>query len=228
VAERVLMHLQRQAGWDVVDLQQLRDDDPLLIADDPGGLHSIVCSGDPCPVLSFGHTSPGEFTAPKHMVANLRYYRRKAGQRGAVSLERADAGSVQRLAEVLLTLHAARWSSRGMTGVLADPHVQAFHRDAVPRLQAAGLLALHALSVDDRVVAVAYVLTSADRMYYYLGGFDPAFTAVSPGTQVLAAAIDAGSRAGVREFDFLRGREAYKYRWGAADRATGRRQIGRD
>jgi CelD/BcsL family acetyltransferase involved in cellulose biosynthesis/glycosyltransferase involved in cell wall biosynthesis len=228
VAARVLRHLQQQPQWDVVDLQQLRADDPLLIVDDPAGLHSTVCGGEPCPVLRLAGRSPRGSAVPRHMAANLRYYQRKAERLGAVRLETADAGSVPRLAEVLLQLHAARWSSRGMNGVLADPRVQAFHREAIPLLHAAGLLAMHALSIDGRMAAVAHVLTTPDRMYYYIGGFDPAFTAVSPGTQVLAAAIDAGSRAGVREFDFLRGREPYKYRWGAADCATWRRRLVRD
>lgn len=225
VAASVLTHVQRQSAWDIVDLQQIRADDPLLIVDDPPGLRSVVSGGETCLVLVLAAAQAGASAVSRHMIANLRYYRRKAEQRGAVRVETADAASVSRFAELLLELHAARWSSRGMTGVLADPSVQAFHREAMPSLQAAGLLALHAFSIDDRMVAAAYVLTTRRRMYYYLGGFDPAFTAVSPGTQVLAAAIEAGSRTGVREFDFLRGREAYKYRWGAADRATWRRRL---
>jgi hypothetical protein len=44
---------------------------------------------------------------------------------------------------------------------------------------------------------------------------------------VLGEAIDAAWRDGATEFEFLRGREPYKYLWGAVDRATFRRQLTR-
>jgi Acetyltransferase (GNAT) domain len=42
---------------------------------------------------------------------------------------------------------------------------------------------------------------------------------------VIDYAIRAAVREGAAEFDFLRGREAYKYRWGATDRLTYRRRL---
>jgi CelD/BcsL family acetyltransferase involved in cellulose biosynthesis len=41
---------------------------------------------------------------------------------------------------------------------------------------------------------------------------------LSPGTQIVAHAIEEAVREGAEEFHFLRGGEAYKYAWGAVDR----------
>ena len=50
-------------------------------------------------------------------------------------------------------------------------------------------------------------------------GLDPAaFSALSPGVVLTAAAIERAIALGRSEFDFLRGNEEYKYRFGAVDR----------
>jgi CelD/BcsL family acetyltransferase involved in cellulose biosynthesis len=51
----------------------------------------------------------------------------------------------------------------------------------------------------------------------YIGGFDPRWSALSPGTLLLGHAIEQATAEGAAAFDFLRGAEAYKYRWGAID-----------
>jgi CelD/BcsL family acetyltransferase involved in cellulose biosynthesis len=73
--------------------------------------------------------------------------------------------------------------------VLADEAVKQFHLETAPALLEHGLLALHALHVDDRVAAVAYCLQQPECTYYYRGGFDPQLAEVSPGTLMLERAI---------------------------------------
>ena len=57
------------------------------------------------------------------------------------------------------------------------------------------------------------------RYFYYLSGFDPAFARYRLGFVLLSRAIRAAIDEDATEFDFLRGREDYKYRLGATDRA---------
>jgi CelD/BcsL family acetyltransferase involved in cellulose biosynthesis len=89
----------------------------------------------------------------------------------------------------------------------------------------AGLLRLNVLRLDGRAVAVYYGFTHRERAYYYLGGFDPEFSALSPGTLAVAYAIEQALAEGVKTFDFLRGDERYKYLWGAEDTFTYRRTL---
>jgi CelD/BcsL family acetyltransferase involved in cellulose biosynthesis len=56
------------------------------------------------------------------------------------------------------------------------------------------------------------------RAYFYIGGFNPRFGGVSPGSLVVREAIRCAIGDGAMSFDFLAGQEAYKYRWGAVDR----------
>ena len=105
--------------------------------------------------------------------------------------------------------------------MLADPRVQSFHRDAVPRLIASGAARLQALRIGGLLAAVFYLLLDGtERVFAYLGGFDPAFAYESPGTLLFAALIESAIREGLGELHFLRGREAYKYAWGATDRTS--------
>jgi CelD/BcsL family acetyltransferase involved in cellulose biosynthesis len=127
----------------------------------------------------------------------------------------------------LFRLHAARWQARGEPGVLADPAVQRFHYDAAPRLARAGLLRLVSLRVGGNVAGVSYGFGHAARAFAYISGIDPGFGFESPGVLLYADAIERALAEGAREFHFLRGRERYKYQWGAVDRWNQRRSIRR-
>ena len=72
-----------------------------------------------------------------------------------------------------------------------------------------------------------YGLRAGNRAFFYLGGFDPEFGALSVGSLAIAAAMERAIEEGASTFDFLAGREAYKYRWGAVDRPRSCRHITR-
>ena len=82
----------------------------------------------------------------------------------------------------------------------------------------AGMLRLYLLRIGGSTAAAYYGFTVNRSAYAYLSGFHPKFAALSPGTQIVAHAIEEAVREGAREFHFLRGGEAYKYAWGAIDR----------
>jgi CelD/BcsL family acetyltransferase involved in cellulose biosynthesis len=152
------------------------------------------------------------------MRDNVRHCRSRAQRAGSITCETAAPHQLPEFLDALEALHAKRWAGRGEPGVLQDPAVRSMHREAAPQLQAAGLLRLHALRVDGRIAAVLYCLAHAGTCHYYIGGFDPAVAAISPGTLLVAHALEQARTEGATEFDFLRGQEAYKYRWGALDR----------
>jgi CelD/BcsL family acetyltransferase involved in cellulose biosynthesis len=117
-------------------------------------------------------------------------------------------------------VHETRWSKSGQAGVLADEEVRKFHRRITPVLQEKGVLRLYGLRFDDQIIASLYALFENEIAYCYLQGFDPEFADFSPGSQILWAVIEAAVREHKRSIDFLRGREAYKYAWGARDVPT--------
>ncbi len=109
--------------------------------------------------------------------------------------------------------------------MLADPAVRRFHRDATPRLAAAGLLHATLLRIEGRVAGAFHGLRRGRTLYAYLGGFDPAFAFESPGTVLMGHAIDAMAAGGAGALNLLRGAEPYKYEWGAVDRVNSRRLL---
>jgi CelD/BcsL family acetyltransferase involved in cellulose biosynthesis len=74
------------------------------------------------------------------------------------------------------------------------------------------------LRIAGHAAAVYYGFLLRDRAYGYLMGFDPAYEFESPSVILLGHAIAEAVRQKAREFHFLRGRESYKYEWGATDR----------
>ena len=89
----------------------------------------------------------------------------------------------------------------------------------------AGALRMFAMTVGDRIVAVFYGFAAQRTVYYYLSGYDPELEKMSPGTLIVAHAVDAAVREGAATFDFLRGAEEYKLSWGAKQRMNSRRQL---
>jgi len=216
-AAAVLTHLaSRLQRFDRVDLVEQRAGSPLLDLPAPSGWQFERQYGEPCPTLALPAAPP--LARPVPRLAKQPYYQRRAERLGAVAWIAADPGTLPALLQALFDLHAARWSGRDQPGVLADPQGQAFHRDATAELLRAGLLRIVGLQVDGRLVAVFYGLVDRQCLHAYLSGYDPAMPHPGLGAMLIGHAIASAAAEGLREFHFLRGRESYKYAWGAVDR----------
>jgi CelD/BcsL family acetyltransferase involved in cellulose biosynthesis len=233
VMASALAHLNAPSRcWDEASWPQLRSGATLLEAPSPAGWTESITESDPCPVLHLpDRVERLAEVVPARMRQNLRTARRRAEQAGRLRWDRAEAGNLDELFDSLLRLHRARWQVRDEPGVLANAAVQAAHRAALPGMLRAGLLRLHALRLGGRMLATLYALADRPgaperRVYFYLGGFDPDAAALSPGALLIGHAIEEAVREGAVAFDFLRGGEAYKYRWGARDAATWCRRLG--
>jgi CelD/BcsL family acetyltransferase involved in cellulose biosynthesis len=154
--------------------------------------------------------------------------RNRALRRGGYLIEPIATGSARRFLEELERLNGARWASGGEAGVLAAAGVRRFHAAALPALIESGLARCWLASLEGRVVAAHYGLCDGRRAFGYLTGFDPEHAFESPGAVILAHAIESAVTEGCAEFHFPRGRESYKYDWGAVDVWSVRRLFIRD
>lgn len=232
VMELAFRHLAtRRDRFDSCEWPQLRVGSPLLEVSAPSGWSDRTDPSEPCPVLHL----PRSFDALGTVVSrktlrDLRTVRKRAEQAGAVRWESAGEQNLSELFDALLRLHAARWATREEAGVLASPAVQASHREALPSLLRSGLLRFDALRLDGEIIAALYALADPPehaerRLYFYLGGFDPAYERLSPGMLLVGHAIEQAIAEGIAIADFLRGQERYKYLWGAEDTPTFRRVL---
>ena len=217
--------------WDACEWPQLRPGSVLLEGAPPPGWTDETVRGESCPVLPLP-SRPEELrgVVPSRMLQNLRTAKHRAERQGELRWECADERSLEEIFEALLRLHRARWAARGEPGVLAPEAVQAAHRASLPGLLRSGVLRLHALRLNGAIIAALYALADRPgggdrRVYFYLGGFDPGCASLSPGALIVGHAIEAAVREGAVAFDFLRGQEGYKLRWGARDTPTYCRRL---
>ena len=204
------------------DLQQLRADSPLLKMPLHDGWSDNVEEQEKCVVLPIENAG-GELEnlLSTHARKKIRYYTRSLD----ATFEDATAENLEGFLDALFALHAARWQRRGMPGMLADDVIQKFHREVARAMLDAGALRMHAMRSGGRIVAVFYGFAHQKTVSYYLSGYDPELEKHSPGTVIVAHAIEKAVQDGATTFDFLRGAEDYKYAWGAKDRINYRRQI---
>jgi CelD/BcsL family acetyltransferase involved in cellulose biosynthesis len=135
-----------------------------------------------------------------------------------LKLRSMKSETVGPMLDALFRLHAARWAARRQLGVLCDPRAQEFHRHVSPRLLARNCLRLTGIHQNGAWVAPLYGIRREDDVFYYLSGFDPAYERMSPGSLLIQHGIEQAIAERVKRIHFLRGREAYKYHWGATDR----------
>lgn len=198
-----------------LDLFQLPADSPLLGTPAPSEWQDQRAAAEPCAVLAL------PACPEKKMRQNLSYYRRRAERAGAGAPRRADDPDIDALA----ALHTRRWRLRDKPGIFADRRVLFWLRDALPALQRRGLLRLYTIAIGPRIAAALCVFAAKRRAYYYIGGFDPEYASLGLGTVLVGHAIGEAGEEGDLSFDFLRGGESYKYRWGAVDEPTYARRL---
>lgn len=211
-------------AWDELWLPDLRADSPLL-GPLPAGWSAEDEATETCPVLPLpqGELYPNLSKTQRRKVVHDRH---RADRLGGVTVALAEPPQIDEALDALFALHAARWAAEGQAGVLADPAVQAFHREAAPALAAAGLLRMPVVRHEGRIVSVLLAMTDGARGMSYIIGSDFA-PGQSYGTLAFAAAIEAAHAEGKGAYHFLRGEEGYKYQWGAAPTRTWRRLIRR-
>ncbi len=222
-AARTLEHLaDRRTCWDECAFDDLRPGSPLLDAPSLAGLAAEYTESSPCPVLELPLLPEDlQECLPAKFRTDLRRARNRL-LRTELRFETAAPQDVPGYLNALFELHGAAWHARHQTGVLATQDLQAFHRDVAAGMQASGCLRFWALRSSGSFAAVVYGFARRGRTYAYLGGFDPALAKLSPGAALMGYAIERSIEQGMREFDFLRGREEYKYLWGAHDRLNRR------
>ena len=212
--------------WTTFDFTDLPAHSPLLALP---AFRNSICQHDSCSVLQLPATQeqlPHLFS--KRQRANLRNARSRLQRAGGGHIEVATSETVSEFLDDLFRLHTTRWTGRGQAGVLADEKVREFHRRCAPRLLKTGSLHLSRLRTGEHTIAVIYSLFSNQTAYCYLQGFDPEYAHLSPGTQLMYFVICDAIAHGLKQFDFLRGEEAYKQHWRPELTSTYRIQMRRN
>ncbi len=212
---RAIAYFCERDDWDVLYASQLMPHAKLSQALSQGDSRIVEClGGEECSRMAA--VPMGEL--PAKIRRNAMYYRNRAMRSGALELTTATAADWAESLDALVRLHSTRWQERGESGVLADPRVLAWHREAIPELERSGCLRLCTLRLGGEAIGVLYSLIDpperpARTQYVYLTAFSNKYADLRPGTVLLALAIDQAAREGVQVIDMLRGDEVYKRIW---------------
>lgn len=209
-ASAALRVLCERGGWDVADLRLLRRGSSIAEAPVPHGFVSRLSDDVIQPIAPL----PAQISS--HFRKRLRYDAKRLGD---VRFEQTHAF------DVLAELHAERWTREGLPGVLADPRIRAFHHDVIDASTRIGMLRMFVMYANERPVGAYYGFLHRGIASYYISGFDPEIAGGGIGNLLVEHAMESAHREGATRFDFLRGTEPYKYRWGARDEPTVRRKI---
>jgi CelD/BcsL family acetyltransferase involved in cellulose biosynthesis len=170
----------------------------------------------PCPRLRLGDDQ-GDLPASSSFKKRLRQYRRRLSREG-VTFQWIGPGLVEdRLFEWLVDLHRARRDAMGEPTSFGT-RFASLHGGLVARgAENRGPAMVLAIQRDE-IVGVLYGFVWEHTFYYYQTGWEPSLANLSLGTSLVDEAIHQARSLGLKIFDFLRGAEPYKYRFGAIDR----------
>jgi len=176
------------------------------------GLERVTTT--PCPRVRLEEPLP---TGSSGLRKRIRYDERRLADDG-VSFSWVPPGQVTPATfDDLLRLHAARADDQGWATSFTGDRKR-FHLALVERgtegCGPAAVVARH----EDEVVGVLYGFRWGDCFSYYQTGWDEAYAKRGLGTVLVAVAMREAYSDRCAVFDFLRGAEPYKYRFGAEDR----------
>jgi CelD/BcsL family acetyltransferase involved in cellulose biosynthesis len=210
-------HLRDRLRWDVLLLRDLQRDGPtaghleaLARADrHPSGRWESMRS----PWVPLGG-EPVEARLSAKLRQNLRRRLRRLSESGAVSVRRVDgADGLSETFEAFLALEAAGWKGARGTAIARDPRLVGFYRAIVEGAAARGELALRALELDGRAVAVHLGLVHAGSYHLPKTAYDESLAAVSPGQLLQREVLAECEARGLAAFEFLGPDMEWKRDW---------------
>ncbi|MEX2587173.1 MAG: GNAT family N-acetyltransferase [Actinomycetota bacterium] len=146
----------------------------------------------------------------RHELARkLRRFDREAPE---AYLRSADSQSLEADVGAFVDFHRA---SAGEKGEFMSPQRAAFFADVAQRMHAGEMLSLDFLEQDGKIMAATFGFRYDGVLYLYNSAYDHSLRSISPGLVIVAKLIQRSMDEGLRRFDFLRGRERYKYDLGA-------------
>jgi CelD/BcsL family acetyltransferase involved in cellulose biosynthesis len=175
-----------------------------------------VVEAMPCPRVDLPLADRGAGPSPAFLRQLRRFTRRL--EREEVRFEWVPPAQVnEQLLVSLFELHALGRPRRGRSTFGIDQ--LAFHRRLAERSSPSRGPAAVVARRGEATVAVLYGFWWQDTFAAYQSGWEPSFARHSIGSVLVLHALEHAAEEGAGTFDFLRGTEPYKYRFGARDRS---------
>ena len=208
--------------WDYIELMEVPETSKSLmyldkISENVNLVHKHVCSE--CPYGPLPKSLETFYDNLKSKFKkNLRRTLRQLQEKHIVEFKEYSKTEIKNGMGILFDLHQKRWETKGQRGVFSDKKIREFHLDIARTFSERGWLSLFSLMADSKAIASFYGFRYNSKVYAYLYGMDPAYQRFSVGNLLLLRIMEKSIKEGLTEFDFLRGKEEYKYRWNSLTR----------
>jgi len=217
--------------WEVLDLYNLLEESPTLSvlkseAETRGWKHQEIHL-QPSPYIPL----PGDFETylaqidkkQRHEIRRkLRNVDQSLAEPGLYFTEAEE--NLEADVQVFIDMMAQDPNKRDF---LTDAMCQHIHNTARLAFEQ-GWLQLAFFTLDGEKAAANLSFNFNDRLWLYNSGWEWEYRDYSPGWVLLAYLIEWAAENGIREFDFMRGNEPYKYKFGGIDRHVYRVTVERE
>jgi hypothetical protein len=213
--ELFLKYLQHQNNWDY-----------FKINDVPETSSIIELLNNNRHTLPKSEITPGEIcayiTIPESIedfLANIPF--RKSLRKGLRNLEKDhgkvelkayyELGSLDDTMKFFFDLHQKNWTARKEPGAFSSQKTRDIYMDRAKLFEEKGWFALDFLTVNDIPVAAKYSIKYKQKLSACLSGFDPKYASYSVGKLLLIKVIEKCIKEEIKEYDFMKGDESYKF-----------------
>lgn len=188
------------------------ESDSLLIERIPECVKDVVTEhADPCPILPL----PGSWEGYLNNLDGKSRHELRRKLRKAPDIEIKSIAPEQ--IDILLQLMSV--SDRNKKSFLTKEMCD-FFKVLAKSFFKNQWLRLRATFIDARPCGALFSFQTQDHIYLFNTGFDPDVHSLSPGIVTIALDIKSAIDEGMKYYDFLRGGEDYKFRFGAKQRFT--------
>lgn len=143
----------------------------------------------------------------------LRRALRSLEKRYEVKLQEYTSESLDEGLSKFFDLHQSRWRAVNVRGAFSNPKMKEFYRDIASQFLKNKWLYFTCLTVDNEPVSIEYGFIYNQKLYNATAARDIKYSEYSVGHLHHLFLIKDAIKRHLREFDFLRGDEPYKFYW---------------
>ncbi|MBI3129495.1 MAG: GNAT family N-acetyltransferase [Candidatus Tectomicrobia bacterium] len=204
--------------WDFLDFCQMPADSESLQAirvlayDD--GFCPEIRESRPSPYVRIGAWDDYHGGLSRKHRGNLKSSHNRLAGLGRVRFEEISAeGEIGQALHDGFQLEAASWKGKNGTAITSDEATRRFYMGFAARAARRGWLRLHFLASNQRRIAFDYSIRYGNKQYGLKLGYDPAYSAYSPGHLLCLYTLKEAFERGLSEFDFAGVDDKWKLRW---------------
>lgn len=218
VIKTIIYYLINLADWGVIDFKRIPEYSPNLIPikECIFSLYyrSVIKISSISPVVKIqGSWDDYYRSLNKGLRQDIRTAYNKFKLLGEVSYEDYTENPGKALLDVFFGMHKKRQTCKLGQSPFEAQTTRDFFYDLAAIFTKLRWADISALKINERIFSVVFALRYKEIFYYWIPVFDPESSKYSPGKIHIHALLKRAFDQQFKEFDLMRGDEAYKYKW---------------